>query len=365
MAIQNPVDPRIDAGVEWLLGAVALHYQNLAMRVKQQKEIAKAQQDQKRAEQGKRVREHKRADYIQKKELHFFFEHLAGRVLVETPKDILKFLREELERSVAGKKLVTFTLFGLDGAGKTSMVHAIGGEPNPNTAPTMGFVPHKMSQKCYDVNVFDLGGRSNFRGIWTNYYADTHGILFVVDSADKDRINEAKEALKGILDDPRCHSKPLVIFANKHDQPGAMSGELVLSKLGLARGPMVEVVECCAIADPADERVDKGIEWALDTVANSYSQISLKVLQHLAKDKEAKLIRLAQQKARVVPDAPKVTITGEEASIAYIKSTGVHYVLEELAAKVLAEQPDDFVSFMLQDVVKQCETREKEEGLKK
>src|ERR671939_618704 len=43
------------------------------------------------------------------------------------------------------------------------------------------------------LNFWDLGGQRELHGIWEKYYSECHAIVFVVDSTDKERIEECKE----------------------------------------------------------------------------------------------------------------------------------------------------------------------------
>ena len=250
---------------------------------------------------------------------------------------------------------VTVAMFGLDNAGKTSLVNAIGGQPTSDATPTMGFAPHTFMGGQFELSVYDLGGAERFRGIWRNYYSDVHGFLYVVDSSDKVRLVETTEVLKGILADPRAAGKPLLIMANKQDAPGAIKGDALLAALGLKEnGGMVKVVECVGISDPVDPRIDVGMEWMIQSAAERYALLSVRIVQHLAEDKAKRRVKLEEQRARLMPDAPapKDTRTEAERGVAYIKETGVHYMLERLAGLVLAEQPEDFVAFLLAEAQK-------------
>ena len=61
----------------------------------------------------------------------------------------------------------------------------------------------------------------------------SHGIIFVVDAGSPDRLNEARQVLGGVLQEEKVAGKPLVILANKQDQPGALGTEEVRERLGL------------------------------------------------------------------------------------------------------------------------------------
>lgn len=64
-----------------------------------------------------------------------------------------------------------------------------------------------------------VGGQEKLRGLWNYYYQGTEGLIFVVDSNDPERINEAREELYGILKSPNMTDVPIVIIANKQDLP--------------------------------------------------------------------------------------------------------------------------------------------------
>ncbi|KAH3853173.1 hypothetical protein DPMN_095695 [Dreissena polymorpha] len=67
-----------------------------------------------------------------------------------------------------------------------------------------------------------MGGQERMRPLWRMYLRGTDGVLFVVDSADRDRIPEAREELLRILDTPEMKNVPLVVIANKQDLPGSI-----------------------------------------------------------------------------------------------------------------------------------------------
>ena len=67
-------------------------------------------------------------------------------------------------------------------------------------------------------------------------YADfqnTQGIIFVVDSNDRERIPEAREELQRMLNEDELRDALLLVFANKQDLPNAMNAAEITDKLGL------------------------------------------------------------------------------------------------------------------------------------
>ncbi|KAI9205768.1 ADP-ribosylation factor family-domain-containing protein [Polychytrium aggregatum] len=114
-------------------------------------------------------------------------------------------------------------LLGLDRSGKTTVLMRIRRDPPHAVAKTTwGFssdtVPVKHGLcRFQNVNFYDVGGGPRIRGIWSNYYAECHGSIFVVDSSDLARIDEVTRVISQVYTDPRMVGKPVLILANKSD----------------------------------------------------------------------------------------------------------------------------------------------------
>uniref|UniRef100_A0A7P0TAS1 ADP ribosylation factor like GTPase 13B n=2 Tax=Homo sapiens TaxID=9606 RepID=A0A7P0TAS1_HUMAN len=106
---------------------------------------------------------------------------------------------------------VTLLMVGLDNAGKTATAKGIQGEYPEDVAPTVGFSKINLRQGKFEVTIFDLGGGIRIRGIWKNYYAESYGVIFVVDSSDEERMEETKEAMSEMLRHPRISGKPILV----------------------------------------------------------------------------------------------------------------------------------------------------------
>ena len=65
------------------------------------------------------------------------------------------------------------------------------------------------------------------------YYTNTDAIIYVVDSADRDRVGISKQELVSMLEEEELKDAVLVVLANKQDIEGAMSVTEVHSALGL------------------------------------------------------------------------------------------------------------------------------------
>lgn len=65
----------------------------------------------------------------------------------------------------------------------------------------------------------DVGGQDKIRPLWRHYYTGTQGLIFVIDSADRDRIDEARQELHKIVNDREMREVIILVFANKQDLP--------------------------------------------------------------------------------------------------------------------------------------------------
>jgi GTPase SAR1 family protein len=78
------------------------------------------------------------------------------------------------------------------------------------------------------LQVWDLGGQTSIRPYWRCYFPNTDAIIFVVDSADVERLAIAKQELCAMLEEEELRDSILLVFANKQDQKGALNASQVM-----------------------------------------------------------------------------------------------------------------------------------------
>eukprot|EP00042_Codosiga_hollandica_P018957 m.57233 g.57233 ORF g.57233 m.57233 type:complete len:254 (+) comp49016_c0_seq2:1015-1776(+) len=122
-----------------------------------------------------------------------------------------------------GEKERRILILGLDGAGKTTILYRLQVGEVVTTIPTIGFNVEAVTFENIKFQVWDLGGQTSIRPYWRCYYANTDAIIFVVDSADKERMGIAKSELVSMLEEEELKNAVLLVFANKQDQAGAMT----------------------------------------------------------------------------------------------------------------------------------------------
>ncbi|XP_051993508.1 ADP-ribosylation factor-like protein 13B isoform X3 [Xyrauchen texanus] len=188
---------------------------------------------------------------------------------------------------------VTLVMVGLDNAGKTATVRGIQGESPSDVAPTVGFSKVDLKQGKFEVTIFDLGGGKRIRGIWKNYYSESYGVVFVVDSSDVQRIHETRDTMAEVLRHPRISGKPVLVLANKQDQDGALAEADIIESLSLEK--LVNENKCICQIEPCsavlgygkkvDKSIKNGLNWLLSNIAKDYEAISERVQRDTAEQK--------------------------------------------------------------------------------
>ncbi|XP_019500710.1 PREDICTED: ADP-ribosylation factor-like protein 2 isoform X1 [Hipposideros armiger] len=116
---------------------------------------------------------------------------------------------------------------GLDNAGKTTILKKFNGEDIDTISPTLGFNIKTLEHRGFKLNIWDVGGQKSLRSYWRNYFESTDGLIWVVDSADRQRMQDCQRELQNLLVEERLAGATLLIFANKQDLPGALSSNAI------------------------------------------------------------------------------------------------------------------------------------------
>ncbi|CAI5449251.1 unnamed protein product [Caenorhabditis angaria] len=126
-------------------------------------------------------------------------------------------------------------MLGLDGAGKTTVLYKMKLDETVNTVPTVGFNVETLTFKKLTITVWDVGGQQKIRGLWKYYFANTTALVFVVDSSDFERFEEAKEELHKLLAEPELRDAHLLVLANKMDMPNSKDSQEIINALELKK----------------------------------------------------------------------------------------------------------------------------------
>ena len=165
-------------------------------------------------------------------------------------------------------KELRILLLGLDNAGKTSCLKKLSDEEISHIMPTQGFNIKSLQQEGFKLNVWDIGGQKAIRPYWKNYYDNTDALVYVIDSADRRRIEETGLELNSLIEEEKLHSVPILIFANKQDLINALTPNEISEALNLTniRDRQWHIQACSAKTGAG---LQEGIEWVLKTVEKS------------------------------------------------------------------------------------------------
>ncbi|KAK4427577.1 ADP-ribosylation factor 1 [Sesamum alatum] len=205
------------------------------------------------------------------------------------------------------KKEMRILMVGLDAAGKTTILYKLKLGEIVTTIPTIGFNVETVEYKNISFTVWDVGGQDKIRPLWRHYFQNTQGLIFVVDSNDRDRVVEARDELHRMLNEIRplwrhyfqntqglifvvdsndrdrvveardelhrmlnedeLRDAVLLVFANKQDLPNAMNAAEITDKLGLhsLRQRHWYIQSTCATSG---EGLYEGLDWLSNNIAN-------------------------------------------------------------------------------------------------
>ena len=151
-------------------------------------------------------------------------------------------------------------MVGLDAAGKTTILYKLKLGEVVTTIPTIGFNVEAIEYGNLTLTVWDIGGQDKIRPLWRHYYSDTQGVIFVVDSNDRDRLSQAKDELHGLLDQFELRDAVVLVYANKQDLPNAAPAAQLAEALQLSslRGRKWYIQACCATTG---DGLYKGLDW--------------------------------------------------------------------------------------------------------
>ncbi|KAI4350678.1 hypothetical protein L6164_005109 [Bauhinia variegata] len=165
------------------------------------------------------------------------------------------------------KKEMRILMVGLDAAGKTTILYKLKLGEIVTTIPTIGFNVETVEYKNISFTVWDVGGQDKIRPLWRHYFQNTQGLIFVVDSNDRDRVVEARDELHRMLNEDELRDAVLLVFANKQDLPNAMNAAEITDKLGLhsLRQRHWYIQSTCATSG---EGLYEGLDWLSNNIAS-------------------------------------------------------------------------------------------------
>ncbi|KAN0039556.1 hypothetical protein ACTA71_007353 [Dictyostelium dimigraforme] len=165
------------------------------------------------------------------------------------------------------KRETRILMIGLDGAGKSTILYKLKLGDVVSTTPTIGFDVETIQYKNLSMTVWDIGG-NGIVALWKHYYHGSNAVILVVDSTDRERIDEVKKGIdNNILIQDELRGTQLLIFANKQDMNGAMNTAEIVSSLNLnsIKDRKWYVQPCSAVRS---DGIYEGFDWVASTLDN-------------------------------------------------------------------------------------------------
>jgi small GTP-binding protein len=178
------------------------------------------------------------------------------------------------------KKEMRILMVGLDAAGKTTILYKLKLGEIVTTIPTIGFNVETVEYKNINFTVWDVGGQDKIRPLWRHYFQNTQGLIFVVDSNDRDRAAEARDELHRMLNEDELRDAVLLVFANKQVQAPATPSarqllhtfRYTLSRRSARRAPRSHsICAPCAVAACAAVSPRVPCQWPLQLAGYKFA----------------------------------------------------------------------------------------------
>ena len=135
-----------------------------------------------------------------------FGNGLTGATKIVARSD-MSALMQALRARFLGRDECRVIVVGLDGCGKTTIVHRLkhGALDDSEIIPTVGFNVECVEHKKMIFSLWDLGGAQDARTFWRFYYPDTQAVIFVIDSSDVNRMVRFRHRIPGCCDPLSSH----------------------------------------------------------------------------------------------------------------------------------------------------------------
>lgn len=186
---------------------------------------------------------------------------------------LAKHLYEEYTQSPEYSILI----LGLDNAGKTTLLEEVKSiyMSNYKKVPAARILP-TVGQNVATINVdnvllkfWDVGGQDALRELWSEYYEHSHGIVFVVDSCDTERLVECERVLSEVVANDRLVGVPVLMLANKQDL--TVANKMDIARLKEFFNPTAEHLNAqdsklMGISALTGDGVNEAVQWIKDRV---------------------------------------------------------------------------------------------------
>ncbi len=132
-------------------------------------------------------------------------------------------------------KTAKMVFIGLDNAGKTTLVTMLRDNKLQTFMPTQKPTTEELCLGNITFTAFDLGGHEIARRVWRDFYIDIDAVVFMVDAADRERLEESRLEMEALLSSEELREVPFLVLGNKIDCAEAVSENELRHALGLTQ----------------------------------------------------------------------------------------------------------------------------------
>ena len=123
-------------------------------------------------------------------------------------------------------------ILGADGVGKTSLLYKLKLNKDVQTIHTIGFNVEEINYKDKIIRMWDIGEDVKKKNLLKQYMADSKCIIYVLNLADKERLDYYIEYFNSMLDQLKNYMNiPIIIFGNKFNDKAEFEPEEMLKKI--------------------------------------------------------------------------------------------------------------------------------------
>ena len=180
-------------------------------------------------------------------------------------------------------------VFGLDAAGKTTLLYKLVGDDFQTDTPKVGFRVETAICGGVELVVWDVGGSDTYRPDteWP-LLAGARAMIFFVDASDRDRLEAAAAELHRVLKTNELHGLPLLVLLNKQDKENALKAPEAYAALRLGRiapGRRMHVQPCCALNL---DGITNGLDWLAEAVKDPHMGVDRHVDREATESRDSR-----------------------------------------------------------------------------
>ena len=159
-------------------------------------------------------------------------------------------------------------MLGVDGVGKTTLMRREPQNEMRTTVPTIGMHVEMKMDAEHSVMAWDVCGADKYECIvqlYRQFFVMCNALVFVVDGEPLFPIETIRCELQRIVAEDELAGWPVLILANKHDMPGALTVSQVEDALGIADSEAFAgrpyKIQPCVATDIQDKGYEEGLSW--------------------------------------------------------------------------------------------------------